>query len=135
MSFLEILQNCLSRLGYGGITAVIGILIVFVGLAIIILSLVIMAKVFQALEKHKAEKAGKAAEAEAAAAAASAENEPAAVQEAQPETETVEDSELIAVIAAAIAAFDFGGKPVAIKSVRRVNGWKNAARNEQVFKF
>lgn len=132
MSFLEIVQKSLSRLGYGGITAVIGILIVFVGLTIIIFSLVIMAKLFQAFEKRKAEKAQRAAAAEAAA---SAEAVPAEVQEEETESETVEDGELIAVIAAAIAAFDFDGKPVAIKSVRRVNGWKNAARNEQVFKF
>ena len=56
-----------------------------------------------------------------------------------PAENTVEadDGELIAVIAAAIAAFDFGGseKPVKIKSIRRVSGWKSAARTEQVYKF
>ena len=43
--------------------------------------------------------------------------------------------ELIAVIAAAIAAYDGGSKNLVVKSVRRVNGWKNAARSEQVYKF
>ena len=124
-------MNWLQKLGYGGITAVIGILIVFVGLTIIILSLNIMAAVFKKIEKNKAAKAEAAAKAAAAAA-------PAPVAEPEPvaeEIEVTDDSELIAVIAAAIAAFDFGSKPVAIKSVRRVSGWKSAARNEQVFKL
>lgn len=118
-----------DKIGYGGITAVIGIIIVFTGLLIIIGCLVLMSKAFKAAEKCKQKKAEKAAAQTPAPAPA-----PVAEVAVEPE-EVTDDSELIAVIAAAIAAFDFGGKSVAIKSVRRVNGWKNAARSEQVYKF
>lgn len=133
VSFLE---NIVNGITYGGKTAIIGILIVFVGLGIIIGTLYAMAAVFQALDKKKkadeeAAAAAKAAEAAKAAASAPA---PAPVAEVVAE-EVTDDSELIAVIAAAIAAYDFGNKPVKIKSVRRMSGWQNAARAEQVFKF
>jgi Na+-transporting methylmalonyl-CoA/oxaloacetate decarboxylase gamma subunit len=126
-------MNVLEKLGYGATATVIGLLIVFAGLTIIILSLKVMALVFQTVEKRKAAKAAAAlpkVEAPAVEAApaleASAEN-----------TVEADDGELIAVIAAAIAAFDFGGseKLVKIKSIRRVSGWKSAARTEQVYKF
>ena len=126
-------MNVLEKLGYGATATVIGLLIVFAGLTIIILSLKVMALVFQAVEKRKAAKAAAAlpkVEAPAVEAAPALET---------PAENTVEadDGELIAVIAAAIAAFDFGGseKPVKIKSIRRVSGWKSAARTEQVYKF
>ena len=61
---------------------------------------------------------------------------PAAAPAEETVTEEVtDDSELIAVIAAAIAAFDGTGKKIAVKAVRRISGWKNAARTEQIFKF
>jgi len=129
-------MSVLEKLAYGGTTAVIGIFIVFLGLCIIIGALTLMAAIFRSIDKKKAEKAAEAAkalEAEKAAAAAAA-PAPAPVVEEVAE-EVTDDSELIAVIAAAIAAFDFGNKPVKIKSVRRMSGWQNAARAEQVFKF
>ena len=49
--------------------------------------------------------------------------------------EFVDDAQLIAVIAAAIAAFDNSGKNLVVRKVRRVNGWNNAARREQIYKF
>ena len=126
-------MNVLEKLGYGATATVIGLLIVFAGLTIIILSLKVMSLVFAAVEKRKAAKAAAAlpkVEAPAVEAAPALE---------APAENTVEadDGELIAVIAAAIAAFDFGGseKPVKIKSIRRVSGWKSAARTEQVYKF
>ena len=122
-------MSILDKLGYGGITAVIGMLIVFFGLVIIIGCLYLMAGIFKSLDNNK-----KAAAAAEAAKAAPVE-EPALAPVQEEETEEVNDDELIAVIAAAIAAFDFGGKSVAIKSVRRVSGWKSAARTEQVYKF
>ena len=123
-------MSILDKLGYGGITTVIGLLIVFTGLAIIIGCLYAMAGVFKAIDKKKVEKLEAEKKAAEAAAAQNVVSEPEA-------EEKVNDDELIAVIAAAIAAYDFGGKKVAIKSVRRVNasGWKNAARNEQIYKF
>ncbi|MBQ9409651.1 MAG: OadG family protein [Clostridia bacterium] len=124
-------MNFIEKLGYGGTATVIGLLIVFAGLTIIIASLNVMAAVFKMIENRKAAKL---------AAAAPKAEEPAPAVPAAPvvETEDVQDeSELIAVIAAAIAAFDFGNgaKPVRIKSVKRVSGWKSAARTEQLYKF
>lgn len=123
-------MNWLEKLAYGGTATVIGLLIVFAGLTIIIFSLKIMAWIFKAIEKRKTAKL---------AANAPKAEEPNAVPVPVPNSEVPvqDDNELIAVIAAAIAAFDFGGenKPVKIKSIRRVSGWKSAARNEQVCKF
>ena len=124
-------MNWLEKLGYGGTATVIGLLIVFAGLTIIIVSLRIMAAVFKMVENRKAAKlAAQAPKAEAPVPAA----EPAP---AEAPVEVTDDNELIAVIAAAIAAFDFGNgnKPVKIKSIKRVSGWKSAARTEQLYKF
>lgn len=125
-------MNFLDKLGYGGITAVIGMLIVFTGLAIIIGALYLMAAIFRKIDKKKAE----AAAAAKAAVEAEAVPAPAAAPAEEMVTEEVtDDSELIAVIAAAIAAFDGTGKKIAVKAVRRISGWKNAARTEQIYKF
>ena len=51
------------------------------------------------------------------------------------EAEVVDDAQLIAVIAAAIAAYDNSGKTLVVRKVRRIAGWNNAARHEQVYKF
>ena len=61
---------------------------------------------------------------------------PAPVAEPEPVVEDVtDDSELIAVIAAAIAAFDNSGKALVVRRVRKVSGWNRAARAEQVYRF
>ena len=126
-------MNFLSTLGYGGIVAVIGMLIVFLGLTILIFFIWLMGKIFQAITK-KAEK--KAAEKAAAEAAAKAEAAPAPVVEAPVvEAPAVDDAQLIAVIAAAIAAYDNSGKALVVRKVRRVSGWNNSARSEQVYHF
>lgn len=129
-------MNFLDKLGYGGKAMVIGLLIVFTGLIIIILCLKLMAAIFNGIQKKKAKKAE--AERIAAEKAAQKAAKAAPVQEiAEPEPEAPEgdDMELIAVISAAVAAFMGSAAPVKIKSVKRVNGWKNAARTEQIFKF
>ena len=129
-------MSFLDKLGYGGKAMVIGLLIVFTGLIIIILCLKLMAAIFNGIQKKKAIKAE--AERKAAEKAAQKAAQAAPVQEiAEPEPEAPEgdDLELIAVISAAVAAFMGSGAPVKIKSVKRVNGWKNAARTEQIFKF
>ena len=129
-------MNFLDKLGYGGKAMVIGLLIVFTGLIIIILCLKLMAAIFNGIQKKKAQKAE--AERIAAEKAAQKAAKAAPVQEiAEPEPEAPEgdDMELIAVISAAVAAFMGSAAPVKIKSVKRVNGWKNAARTEQIFKF
>ena len=122
-------MSILGKIGYGGITTVIGLIIVFTGLIIIIASLYAMSAIFKKVNANKARKA----EAAKTAEAKPAEPEPQIVEaEEVPEED---ESELIAVISAAIAAFDFGQKPVRIKSVKRISGWKNAARTEQVYKY
>ena len=122
-------MNILNALGYGGIVAVIGMLIVFAGLTILIVILSLMGKVFQAADSKKAAKPAEAAPAPVEAAPAPAVPAPVV------EENVVDDAQLIAVIAAAIAAFDNSGKSLVVRKVRRVNGWNNAARREQVYKF
>ena len=119
----------MSTLGYGAIVAVIGIATVFVGLIILIAFVMIMGKIFQAATKPKAPKQ--------AAAAPAPVPTPAPVVEATPvaeEAPVVDDAELIAVIAAAIAAYD-NNKTLVVRNVRRVSGWNGAARREQVYRF
>ena len=45
------------------------------------------------------------------------------------------DPQVVAVIAAAVAAMDANGKPLVIRSIRRAPGWKRASRAEQVYRF
>ena len=114
---------------YGLMVAVIGIAVVFVMLTILIAFVWALGKLIQKLVNR--------AEAKKAAAAAAAAPAPAPVVEAPvvEEAPAVDDAELIAVIAAAIAAFDNSGKNLVVRKVRRVSGWKDAARSEQVYHF
>ena len=126
-------MNNMNPVVYGLIVAIIGIAVVFSMLTILILFVSMMGKVFQSITKSKEEKAKAAAAAPAPAAPA-----PAPVAEAPAvveESTVVDDAELIAVIAAAIAAYDNSGKNLVVRKVRRVAGWKDAARSEQVYHF
>ncbi|MDY5220707.1 MAG: OadG family protein [Aristaeellaceae bacterium] len=125
-------MNTMNPVAYGLIVAVIGIAVVFVGLTILVFFVWLMGQLFRAITKAKEEKAKKAAEAAAAAAPAPA---PVVEQPVVEESAVVDDSELIAVIAAAIAAFDNSGKRLVVRKVRRVPGWKDAARSEQIYHF
>ena len=123
-------MKILNALGYGGIMMVIGMLVVFFGLALLIFLISIMSAIFKKIDKSKAEKA-------AAAAAAAA---PAPVPEIEEtadaaEADVVTDPQLIAVIAAAVAAFDQSGKNLVVRKVRRASGWKGSARQEQIYHF
>ncbi len=122
-------MDLLNKLGYGGIVAVVGMFIVFLGLVILIVCISIMGKIFEAATKPKAKPAAPAAPAPA----------PVPVPVATPAVEEApaagEDPQIIAAIAAAIAAFDGGNKTLVVRSVRRVSGWGSAARREQVYKF
>lgn len=123
-------MGILNALSYGGITAVIGMFIVFLGLTILICAVKIMGAVFAGVTAKKQAKA-KAAVVEKPAAPA-----PAPVAAPEPVVEDVtDDSELIAVIAAAIAAFDNSGKSLVVRRVRKVSGWNRASRTEQVYRF
>ena len=120
-------MNILNALGYGGIVAIVGMFIVFLGLIILIVCITIMGKVFQVATKPKAAPAAPAAPAPA----------PVPVPVATPVEEAPAgiDPQVIAAISAAIAAFDGGNKNLVVRSVRRVSGWNGAARREQVYRF
>ena len=122
-------MNTMNPVAYGLIVAVIGIAVVFVMLTILIAFVWTLGKLIQKLVNR--------AEAKKAAAAAAAAPAPAPVVEAPvvEEAPVVDDAELIAVIAAAIAAFDNSGKNLVVRKVRRVSGWKDAARSEQIYHF
>ena len=124
-------MNTMNPVAYGLIVAVIGIAVVFAMLTILIAFVWTLGKLIQKLvNRAEAKKAAAAAAAAPAPAPAPVVNEPV-VEEAP----TVDDAELIAVIAAAIAAFDNSGKNLVVRKVRRVSGWKDAARSEQVYHF
>ena len=124
-------MNNMNPVLYGLMVAVIGIAVVFVMLTILIAFVWALGKLMQKLvNRAEATKAAAAAAAAPAPAPAPVVNEPV-VEEAP----AVDDAELIAVIAAAIAAFDNSGKNLVVRKVRRVNGWKDAARSEQIYHF
>lgn len=121
-------MNNMNPVLYGLIVAVIGIAVVFIMLTILIAFVWCMGKIFQAIvAKAEAKKAAAAAPAPA----------PAPVVEAPviEEAPVEDDAQLIAVIAAAIAAFDNSGKNLVVRKVRRVNGWNGAGRSEQIYHF
>ena len=122
-------MNVLETLGYGGIVALIGILIVFFVLALLIACIYALGAVMQKLTGEKKAPAKAAAPAPAPVAA------PAPVVEEPAAEEVVDDAELIAVIAAAIAAFDNSGKTLVVRKVRRVSAWNKSSRQEQVTRF
>lgn len=103
----------------------IGLVIVFLGLIILIVFVYILAGLFH--DRHSGQKAPEAP-APAAAAAPAPVAAPMVVEQGV-------DPQVVAVIAAAIAAMDSAGKPRAIRSIRRVTAWNRAARAEQVYRF
>ena len=123
------MSNFLSTLGYGATVAIIGILIVFFVLALLIACIYALGAVMQKLTGEKKAPAKAAAPAPAPVAA------PAPVVEEPAAEEVVDDAELIAVIAAAIAAFDNSGKTLVVRKVRRVSAWNKSSRQEQVTRF
>ena len=131
-------MNIGSKIVYGLQVTAIGLVVVFLGLAILIGFITLMAQVFKAVDGKKAAKAAEAARAaeaaKAAAAAKAVQAAPAPVVEPVVE-EVTDEGELIAVIAAAIAAFSDGNKQLVVRKVRRVSGWNRASRAEQVYRF
>ena len=115
------MSNILSAIGYGATVAIIGMLIVFAVLALLIACIYVLGAVMQKLTGEKKAAAKPAA--------------PAPVVEEPAAEEVVDDAELIAVIAAAIAAFDNSGKTLVVRKVRRVSAWNKSSRQEQVSRF
>ena len=127
-------MTIIDKILYGLQVAAIGLVVVFLGLAILIGFITVMAQIFKSIDAKKAEKAR--AEAAAKAAAEAAKAAPAPVVEPEPVAEeVVDDAQLIAVIAAALAAYTDSDKPLVVRKVRRVSGWNRAARAEQVYRF
>ena len=129
-------MSVFGKIVYGLQVAAIGLVVVFLGLTILIAFITLMAQVFKAIDAKKAAKAKAEAEAKAAEQAARAVEAAPAVVEPEPVAEEVtDDGELIAVIAAAIAAFTDSDKQLVVRKVRRVSGWNRAGRAEQVYRF
>ena len=126
-------MNAMERFLYGGQVMLIGLIIVF---AVLLLLIFVISLLFAAIRRAEDGKAkpqqGQKEKAQEPAQA------PVVMQAAQEETPVVEnatdDAELLAVIAAALASFDNSNKLI-VRSVRRVSGWKNANRAEQVSRF
>lgn len=123
------MASIIAKLQYGLSVAFVGIATVFVGLVILIGLIKLLEMVMGALTKKQT-------------AAAPAPAAPAPVVEAPAEEETAEDEgELIAVIAAAVAAaMEAAGESDAsgfvVRSIRRVNNapaWNRAGREEQIY--
>ena len=123
-----------GKIVYGLQVAAIGLVVVFLGLAILIGFITLMAQVFKGIDRRKNEKAMAEKAAQEAAAAKAVQAAPAVQPEPAAE-EVTDDSELIAVIAAAIAAFTDSDKQLVVRKVRRVTGWNRASRTEQVYRF
>lgn len=123
---MSIIDYVVPRLQYGLSVAAVGIATVFVGLVI----LIGLIKVLEMVIGGATKKSAPAAPAPAPAA-------PAPVEEAEEQ----DDGELIAVIAAAVAAaMEAAGEEDAsgfvVRSIRRVNNapaWNRAGREEQVY--
>lgn len=110
----------LNNLGFGLIVTLIGMLTVFFGLVLLIGLIKLMENATANLGKG-GKKAKKQAEA------------PAPAPVAAP---VVEDSELIAVISAAVAMMMEDGSAFTVRRVRRVQNapaWQKAGREEQVY--
>ena len=130
-------MNFGSKIVYGAQVTAIGLVVVFLGLAILIGFITLMAQVFKRIDANKSAKAAEAARAAEAAKVAEVAKAPAVAPAsvAEPVVEDVtDDSELIAVIAAAIAAFTDSDKQLVVRKVRRVSGWNRAGRAEQVYR-
>ena len=119
----------IAKLQYGLSVALVGIATVFVGLIILIGLIKVLEKFMGGVSKKQT----------AAPAPAPAPAPVAPVVEAEPE---VDDGELIAVIAAAVAAaMEAAGeseeaKGFVVRSIRRINNapaWNRAGREEQIY--
>lgn len=129
-------MSVFAKIVYGLQVAAIGLVVVFAGLAILICAVTIMGKIMENATAKKEAKARAEAEAAERAAQAAQAAAPAPAVEPEPVMEDVtDDSELVAVIAAAIAAFDNSGKSLVVRRVRKVSGWNRQARAEQVYRF
>ena len=123
------MSNIINGLTYGLPVMLIGMCIVFLALIILITAIWLLGKIVGGISGAAEKKAA------AKAAAAAPAPAPAPVVEEVVEEEEVFDEEIIAVIAAAIAAFDQTNAKLVVRSVRRKGAWGKASREEQVYRF
>ena len=121
-------MSILDKLGFAFLIMLIGLMIVFFGLIILICLIKLMSIIVGALTGKKKEQA-------APAPAPVVVPEP--VAEAAAEETGIENDELIAVITAALAAFNKdGNKTLVVRSVRRAAAktpaWAKAGRADQL---
>lgn len=125
---------------YVGAVVITGLVIVFVALILLIAAVWLMGKIFSAIN------AGKNTVSEASPKAEIKPAAPAEIKTAVPEAALVpeadDDTEIIAVIAAAVAAMSAEcGKPLSIRSITpvsrktRSNAWARAAAAESTRAF
>ena len=108
--------NIGNAVTYGGTVAVIGLLIVFVGLIILILCISLLERVIaRSAAGRSRRRRVETVAAEIAAAPVAEAVAPEPVSEP-----AADDAQLIAVIAAALAAYDSSGKRLVVRKVRRV---------------
>lgn len=116
----------MERLSFANslLVAIVGILVVFLGLCILIMLIKVLAMATERMGKKK-EKPATAAPA------------PAPVQEPVAEVVTEEnDDALIAVISAAVACMMEQGSAFTVRRVRRISdapAWQKAGREEQIY--
>lgn len=128
-------MSIIGKIFYGLQVAAIGLVVVFVGLGILIGTVYLMGYGMEKVRAQRRAARAKAAEAAEMAANATVAAPPIVAPDAPVVEDVTDDAELIAVIAAAIAAFDNSGKSLVVRRVRRVTGWNRAARAEQVCRF
>ena len=123
---------------YVGAVVISGLVIVFVALILLIIAVWVMGKIFTSLKNGKEEGGEKAVEKKTPVV-----TEAPAVSAPAPVVMEEDDSEIIAVIAAAVAAMsEECGQPLRISSIKRSapvrtrsNAWARAAQSESTRAF
>ena len=123
---------------YVGAVVISGLVIVFVALILLIIAVWVMGKIFTSLKNGKDEGGEKAVEKKTPVV-----TEAPAVPAPAPVVMEEDDSEIIAVIAAAVAAMsEECGQPLRISSIKRSapvrtrsNAWARAAQSESTRAF
>lgn len=126
-ALLPLLKASEKDLDGGTIVSVVitGVVVVFIGLIILILLVMAYGKIFDSINRKKAEK--QKAELEAKAQENAPKVQAAAPVEAPPVIEDGIEEEIVAVITAAIAAMSArSGKKLALRSISTAKGSRNA---------
>ncbi len=116
------MQGIVEKLIGSGLVTLIGMGVVFLGLILLIIVLIMQGKIVKMIG-GKPKRPQRQPQAQAAQPVS-----PVVVQDDR------QNQQLVAVIAAALAAYEGDtGKKLVIRSVRRKGGWAETARQEQVY--